>query len=91
MTDVAYEYEPVPEAAPSPSPLDSTALTCLTTEQFDLLSQALFRGDIRLLHDLITEIAATHGSLAAEMRLLVDAYDYERLRRMLDAAKGASL
>ena len=90
VADVTYAYEPPPTLAPATVPLDAAALTCLSGEQFDRLSQALFRGDIRLLRDLISEIAGTHGSLAAEMRLLVDAYDYERLRRMLDAAKQAN-
>ncbi|MEI8038102.1 MAG: CHASE domain-containing protein [Verrucomicrobiota bacterium] len=93
VTDVTYAYEPAPAAtlAPDPVLLDPAALACLSEKQFELLNQALFRGDIRMLHDLITEIAGTHGSLAAEMRLLVEAYDYERLHRMLDAAKGTHL
>ena len=40
------------------------------------------------LRDLVALMAPTDAGLAASIRVLVDAYDYDRLLRLLEAAKG---
>jgi PAS domain S-box-containing protein len=93
VTGVRYDYEPAPSAsraAPASAILDSGALACLSTECRRLLDQALRRGDIRQLRGLIEEISRDHAALATSISALLDAYDYDRLRRLLDAAKGTT-
>jgi signal transduction histidine kinase/CHASE1-domain containing sensor protein/DNA-binding response OmpR family regulator len=92
LTGVLYTYEAAePAPGTTPAALDAAALTCLSAEQVRRFDQALLRGDAQLLRELIAEIASTHGGVAAGLGLLVDAYDYEGLRRLLDSAKGAGV
>ena len=91
VTGVRYDYEPAPSvnaAVPEPVALDPRALAKLPAEPLGRLDQALHRGDIRQLRDIVGEIARDQAGLAAGIRMLVDAYDYDRLRILLDAAKG---
>jgi PAS domain S-box-containing protein len=94
VTGVRYEDDVMPTAAAvasAPSVLSAEALTRLPGELRDGLEQALRRGDIRQLRQLVDEIGRRDAGLALGVRVLVDAYEYERLRRLLDAAKGKAL
>ncbi len=84
-----YEYEPTPSAAPAVTELTPAALAHLPAAQHQLLDQALRRGDIRQLRETVAAIALAQAGLAASIRVLVDAYDYDRLSRLLEAAKGS--
>ena len=91
LAGVLYTYEAA-EPAPDITPvLEAAALTCLSAEQVRRFDQALLRGDMQLLRGLIAELGAVHGDVAAGMGLLLDAYDYASLRRLLDSAKGAGV
>jgi len=92
LTGVLYTYEAA-ETAPgtTPSALDAAALTCLSAEQVRRFDQALLRGDAQLLREMVAELATTRGGVAAGLGLLLDAYDYASLRRLLDSAKGAGV
>jgi PAS domain S-box-containing protein len=88
---VRFDYDEVSTlvpAATAPAVLDPEALARLPNEPRQDLEQALRRGDIRQLRDLVALIAPTDAGLAASIRVLVDAYDYDRLLRLLEAAKG---
>ena len=87
LTGVCYQYTVLSPAANAAS-LDSAALAQLPEEQRQLLDQALRRGDIRQLRATIAEIAREQAGLAAGLGVLVNAYDYEGLRRLLDHPKG---
>ena len=94
VTGVRYDYEPTPpvaRAAPASVILDPAALARLSAAQLLGLDHALHRGDIRQLRDLVEVISRDHAELAAGMRVLVDAYDYDRLRRLLDAAREGTV
>ncbi|MEI6653366.1 MAG: CHASE domain-containing protein [Verrucomicrobiota bacterium] len=91
LAGVLYTYEAA-EPAPNITPaLDAAALTCLSAEQVRRFDQALLRGDAQLLRELIAELAAAHGEVAAGMGLLLSAYDYASLRRLLDSAEGVGV
>jgi len=82
----AWQY-----AGPLPAPsaeVDPAALAHLSAEQFLFLEQALHGGDIDLLHDLITAISHEDPKLAAGLRVLLEAYDYQRLRDLLQTARA---
>jgi PAS domain S-box-containing protein len=89
VTGVRYEYDEVSAtvAPATPVALAPAVLARLSAEQRDGLDQALRRGDIRQLRLLVEAIAADHAEMAAGIRALVDTYDYDRLRHLLDAAK----
>ncbi len=90
VTGIRYDYDTAPvaaQAAPAPGTVTPEALAELPAEQRRVLDQALRRGDIRLLRDTVETIARDHAALAAAIGALVDAYDYDRLRRLLDATK----
>ena len=87
VSGARYEYEPTPAAAPVVTDLTPAALAQLPAAQHQLLDQALSRGDIRQLRETVAAIAREQAGLAAAIRVLVDAYDYERLRGLLKAAK----
>jgi CheY-like chemotaxis protein/anti-sigma regulatory factor (Ser/Thr protein kinase) len=94
VTDLRYDYDESPVAVPAvsaPTALTPEALSRLPAEQQQTLDEALRRGDIRQLRDLVGTIAHADAGLAAAMRVLVDAYDYDRLQRLLKAAKGGAL
>ncbi len=91
VTGVRYEYDPAPSsgaAEAEPAVPVPEMLAKLTEEQQHILDQALRRGDIRLLRSTVGALAGDHAALAAALAMLVDAYDYEGLRRLLDSAKG---
>lgn len=67
--------------------LDAAALAKIPAEQLRLLEQALLHGDIQQLREIITKIASEHATLASALRVLVDAYDYDRLHLLVDSAK----
>jgi PAS domain S-box-containing protein len=90
LLGVRYIHEPaVPAAAPS-ADTDPTALARLPAQQRHLLDQALRRGDAPQLRNLVQAIACEQPGLAAELRVLVEAYAYDRLRQLLDAVKGTA-
>jgi hypothetical protein len=60
----------------------------LPEEKLRILDQTLRRGDILLLRKTVEEIAQDHAGPAAGMRALLDAYDYARMRLLLDSVKG---
>jgi DNA-binding response OmpR family regulator len=86
-----YEYEAPPPAVASPAALDSAALAQLPAEQRLLLDQALRRGDIRQLRATVAAIASERAELAAGIGVLVNAYDYDGLRRLLISQEGKTL
>lgn len=89
VSGVRYEYEPisvVPEAT-HPLVLDAEMLAIVPVEQRRLLGEALYRGDILRLRELVDAIAREHAGLADGLRVLVDAYDYGRLCRLLESVK----
>jgi PAS domain S-box-containing protein len=90
VSGVRYEYEPkITGGAASQNPviLDASAMLRLTEEQCNLFDQALRRGDIRVMREMIEVIARDQNELAASLRVLVDAYDYDRLRGMFASLK----
>ena len=95
VTDLRYDYddeEPgVISAVSAPAILTPEALARLPVAQRQALEEALRRGDIQQLRDLVGTVAHTDAGLAAGIRPPVDAYDYDRLQRLLQAAKGEAL
>jgi len=94
LTGVQYEYEQNPTADPSamaPAEMSPEKLSLLSPEQRCVLDQALRRGDILLLRDMTKTIAREHPGLAAGIRALLDAYNYDRLRYLLDSTKGKTV
>jgi len=90
VTGVQYEYEPhtsekdVENELPV---LEAEALSCMPVELRRMISQALKRGDIHQLRDVVDTLALTHEGLANGIRVLVDAYDYARLRHLIEAVE----
>ncbi len=92
VTGVRYAEEPAPatgHATTEPAALDAAALARLPLELCRRLDHALHRGDIRQLHSLVEGIARDQAGLAAGLGRLIDSYQYDRLHRLLEAAKGA--
>ena len=81
-----YAYDEA-EAATDVAQLDSDALARLPAQQLRVLDQAVRRGDILMLRTIVATIALDHAGLAAGIRTLVDTYNYDHLRRLLDATK----
>ena len=90
VTGVRYEYEAAAaEADRSPAtPALPATLTTIPLALRDRLGTALSRGDLGGMHSVIVAIADDNPALAAGLRVLVEAYDYKRLRGLLDAADG---
>ncbi|MCX7002458.1 MAG: PAS domain S-box protein, partial [bacterium] len=88
VAGLQYEYEPAAPAAPEPALLEPAALAQLPAGSRRMLDQALRRGDVRLLRSTVAALAPAHAGLAAALRTLIDAYDYDRLRNLLDSSKG---
>ena len=76
---------------PASAGLLATAQASLPQEQRVQLAQALDRGDIGRLRELLKVIADEQPLLAASMGQLVNAYDYDRLRALLGVMKGDPL
>ncbi|MEI6673546.1 MAG: response regulator [Verrucomicrobiota bacterium] len=91
VVGVRYVHDTDQAAPPPPPLLDAAALTCLPDATCQLLAQALHRGDIQQLRDLLAGIESEHAGLAAGLRMLVDAYNYERLRCMLESIPRTTL
>ena len=91
VTGVRYEYETPEPVSPTFAPLKASALAGLPVARLRLLDQALLHGDIGQLRGLIEEMAGEHAGLAAGLRVLVDAYDYDRLHVLVDAAKKGTV
>jgi signal transduction histidine kinase/DNA-binding response OmpR family regulator len=94
VTDVRYEYELPAVAGPAtvdPCNFNSPMAQRLPAETCVLLDQALRRGDIRRLRELIAGFRNEHAELSSRMTVLADIYDYDRLRELLEAAKGENL
>jgi PAS domain S-box-containing protein len=90
VTHVRYEYEALPPPAAIASEatqLDFLNAQRLPPEQCRVLGEALRRGDIRRLRELIAELGRDRAALATRMRALVDVYDYERLHELLETIK----
>ena len=90
LTGVRYEYETMPEAAtPAPVPrrLSATALSVISIDMRERLAVALNLGDIGAMRAMLVEIDASHPELAAGMRGIVNAYEYDLLRSLLDGAR----
>jgi len=85
---IQYEYEPVVPAAPEPALLEPAALAQLPAGSRRMLDHALRRGDVRLLRSTVAALAPEHAGLAAALLALIDTYDYDRLRSLLDSSKG---
>ena len=89
LTAASYTYQHIGE--PAGAPLESATLAALPPELRRLLGEALRRGDIRHLRELLAQLALTQPEIAAQLAGLVNAYAYERLGAMLDAVKGDDL
>jgi PAS domain S-box-containing protein len=90
VANVRYEYERAPPSNPvaaAPSAPDPEALARLPADQLLILDQALHSGDILLLRKTVAQIACEQAELAAGIRVIIDAYDYERLLHLLGAAR----
>ncbi|MEI6669463.1 MAG: PAS domain S-box protein [Acidobacteriota bacterium] len=89
VAKVRYEYEKIIPVTPAqPATLDPASLASVPGDDRDLLAEAVRRGDIRRVRHQIDQIGHDHAGVAAGLRNLASSYDYDRLRRLLDAAKG---
>jgi PAS domain S-box-containing protein len=91
---VQYDYEPKQHIGSQLTILagdDAQVIACLPEEQRSLLEQALRRGDILLLREMVQTIAPRYAALAASICVLIDSYDYDRLRSLLESAKGINV
>ena len=91
---VQYDYEenqPIGSQLTILAGVDVQAIACLPEEQRNLLKQALRRGDILLLRKIVETLAHDHADLAASIFALIDSYDYDRLRDLLDPVKGTNV
>ncbi len=59
----------------------------LPAEQRHMINRALKSGDIQQLRGLVETIAIEHAGLANSIRVLVDVYDYDRLRNLIESAE----
>jgi PAS domain S-box-containing protein len=94
VAGVCYHHEAAPAAAANalaPTVAEPATLAHLPAEQRLLFDQALHRGDIRLLRALIAGIPCAQAGLAAALGGLVDSYDYDRIRQVLDLVKENDL
>lgn len=83
VSGVRFDYEAT--TIREPTRPDSEVLSLLSTEHKDHLKRALRRGDKRSLHDLTAQIASVHPHVAERIQPYVEVYNYEGLRRLLDA------
>jgi signal transduction histidine kinase/DNA-binding response OmpR family regulator len=90
VTGIQYEYEPSSSGISVENEfpvLDAEALLRLPAEIRYLIKQALKRGDIQQLRDLVETIALDQIGIANGIRILVNAYDYGRLRNLIESAE----
>jgi PAS domain S-box-containing protein len=90
VTGIQYEYEPSSSGISVENEfpvLDAEALLRLPAEIRYLIKQALKRGDIHQLRDLVETIALDQIGIANGIRILVNAYDYGRLRNLIESAE----
>jgi PAS domain S-box-containing protein len=88
VAGIRYEYEQAPptvSAVREPATADPTTMARLPAAQRGILAQALRHGNIRQLRSAVDAIGRDHAGLAAGLRTLVDAYDYDRLQHLLDS------
>jgi len=86
VTGLQYEYEPQEVMIPQENRVvDNEAFSHVPIEVCRLLSQALQRGNIQQLRGLVESLERDHAALASGIRVLVDAYDYDRLRQLIEA------
>ena len=87
---IQYDYEQkqsIGSRLRMPAGFDAKAMIQIPEEQRRLLEQALRRGDIQRLRQIVETITQHHAELAAGISVLVDSYNYDRLQTLLDAAK----
>jgi len=90
VTGLQYEYEPQSLIIPQENlVLDAESFSHVPAEMCRLLRQALQRGDIQQLRGLVERLEADHAELARGIRVLVDAYDYDCLRQLIEARGDA--
>jgi PAS domain S-box-containing protein len=90
VTGLQYEYEPQRLIIPQENlVLDAESFSHVPAEMCRLLRQALQRGDIQQLRGLVERLEADHAELARGIRVLVDAYDYDCLRQLIEARGDA--
>ena len=87
LLGVRYEFEasatpPAPEEL-VPSPAELAIVPEELRRQFEA---ALRFGDACTMREVLAEIAPGQPTLAAAMRMLIEAYDYDRLHELLQAA-----
>lgn len=88
VSAVQYVYTYQTTAVPHSASLDEGAFARLSGEQHQELSTALQNGDIQTMRVLVEKIAREDQALAEGLRVLVDAYDYDRLTCLLESVKG---
>jgi len=89
LTGASYTYQHIGAAATPP--LEPSALAALSAELRHSLGEALRRGDIRHLRELLAQLGLTQPVLAVQLGGLVNAYAYERLATLLEAVKAENL
>jgi CheY-like chemotaxis protein len=90
VTGLQYEYEPQELIIPQENlVLDDESFSHVPVEMCRLLGQALQRGDIQQLRDLVETLERDHAALASGISVLVDAYDYDRLLQLIEARGGS--
>ena len=94
LAGVRYEFwpdSPSTDPAAAVAPAAPAERVRLSPEQSGVLDQALRRGDVRQLRKMVEELAFEQAGLAAEIRTLVEAYDYDGLRRLLEPASETTV
>ena len=91
VTGIQYEYETpltVSSGEEKRPVLDAQKLSLLPPDLLQKLSQALKRGDVQHLRELVDTVERAHAELGSGIRVLVDAYDYARLRNLIEETRG---
>jgi len=86
---VYEERETAPMTTPAAAaPLSREAVAELTEEMVTAIREAVEQGDMSRLTALIKEVEASNPALAAGLRSLAAAYDYEKLLELFSGARG---